>query len=159
MRSLNTGQAAICGLVLGNALSAIQLLSCWITGAKDGHPPSFSCGGRHREELLWREDAGSHAREEDGAFEVEGLVDAGSDGGAARGLRGELEFAGTLELVIDIVAEGFSVVDGGDAIPLAERMQQFAIQKGTALAVGGGEAVEAPLAVDDADLKEHAVGG
>ena len=33
-------------------------------------------------------------------------------------MRGELEFAGALELAIDIVAEGFSVVDGGDAIPL-----------------------------------------
>jgi hypothetical protein len=74
-------------------------------------------------------------------------------------LRGELEFAGALEFAIDIVAEGFSVVDGGDAIPLAEGMQQFAIQKGTGLAVGGGEAVEAPLAVDDANLKEHTIGG
>ena len=69
-----------------------------------------------------------------------------------------MERAGALEFAIDIIAEGFSVVDGGDAIPLAEGMEQLAIEKGTALAVGGGEAVKAPLAVDDADLKEHAVG-
>ena len=70
-----------------------------------------------------------------------------------------MEFAGTLQFAIDIVAESFSVVDGGDAIPLAEGMQQFAIQKGAALVVGGGKAVQAPLAVNDANLKEHAVGG
>ncbi len=68
--------------------------------------------------MIWREGAGSHARHENCSFEVEGFVDARSDGGAARELRGELEFAGALELAIDIVAEGFSVVDGGDAIPL-----------------------------------------
>ena len=73
--------------------------------------------------MIGREGAGSHARQEDCAFEVEGFVDARADGGAARKLRREVEFAGALELAIDIVAEGFSVVDGGDAIPLAEGMQ------------------------------------
>ena len=74
-------------------------------------------------------------------------------------MRGELEFAGTLEFAIDIVAEGFSVVDGGDAIPLADGMQKLAIQQGSGLAVGGGEAVQAPLVVDDANLKKHTVAG
>jgi hypothetical protein len=56
-----------------------------LPGAKDVVPSSFSASGkrRHFQKLIWRDGAGSHARREDGAFEVEGLVDARPDG--ARG--------------------------------------------------------------------------
>jgi len=110
-------------------------------------------------ELIRRKGAGRHERNEDGAFEEEGLVNAHANRSAARALRGELEFARTFQFAINIITEGLAVVYGGYAIPLSQGMQQLAIQQGSGLAVGVGEAVQAPLAVDDADLKKHPVAG
>lgn len=119
----------------------------------------MSGGGRHLQKLIRRKGARRHARHKDGAFEEIDLVNARANRSAARALRGELEFAGAFNLIIDIVAEGFSIIDGGYAIPLSQGMQQLAIQQDSALVIGGGKAVQAPLAVDDADLKEYPVLG
>ena len=118
---------------------------------------STSIFGRHLQELFWRKGARSHSRHEDGALEVEGLVDPGSDRRTAHSLWSELNFAGTLQFIIDIITEQFAVVDSGNAKPLSERMQHLAIQQGLGFAIRCGEAVQTPLPVDDADLKEHPV--
>src|SRR5712692_7983846 len=94
-----------------------------------------------------------------GAFEIKDLVDANSYGGVARSVRSQIKLGRAFLDAIYVVPEFFAVIDAGDVVPGAERMQRLAVQQGLALASRLIEAVEAPLIVDDADLKEHPIVG
>src|ERR1035437_9462248 len=70
-------------------------------------------------------------------------------------LRNQVQRARAFQHAIDVISKLVAVVDHGKAIPSAERMQTLAIEQRPRLASGKSEAVEAPPAIDHADLREH----
>ena len=76
---------------------------------------------------------------------------------AARRLRREADLGGALAHPVHVVAELAAVVDRGDVIPGAERMQPVAVHQRLLRVAAVAVAVQIPLAVDHADLEQHPV--
>jgi hypothetical protein len=62
-------------------------------------------------------------------------------------------------LSVDVIPQLLPVINGGDRVPPAQRVQQLAVEERAVVLAGRGKAVETPLAVYHANFKEHAIAG
>src|SRR5262245_63372674 len=90
----------------------------------------------------------------DRALEVVDAVDAHANRRAARLLRRESNQRRALLHAVDVVPELAAVVDCGDVIPRAERMEPLAVDQRLLRFAAVAVAVEVPLVARDANLEE-----
>jgi hypothetical protein len=90
-------------------------------------------------------------------FEIVHAVDAHADRRSTRLLRREANLRRVLLVPVHVVAEFAAVVDSGHVIPGAERIEARAIHQRPLRLAAVAVTVQAPAAVDHADLEEQTV--
>ena len=111
---------------------------------------------RHLQKLARRQCARHGARHQHSAFERVHAIQAHADRRATRTLRLHHQRAFALQFVAHIVLHHLAIPHGRHAKPLVQGMQCLAVEQRQVCAAIACKAVEAPLLVDDANLKQHA---